>query len=142
MPVLEGMLGELLCKTGLGARRHAGGGFAHPGLVAAVAGVRDAGGGDEHVDTTELLDRGVDHGFVVVGAGRVDTHVHGATPLCLHLDDRLGTVLLEDVGDEHVHALVGETEAARAADAVSAPGDDGDLPLEASHGATRSTSGS
>ena len=67
------------------------------------------------------------------GVRRVDPRERGAPPRRLHLGDGLRAVLLEDVGDEHVGALVGQPEAARASDAVAAAGDDRDLALEASH---------
>ena len=51
----------------------------------------------------------------------------------LDLGDGLRAVVFEDVGDEDVGAFVGQTEAARAPDAVAAAGDDRDLSVEPSH---------
>ena len=67
------------------------------------------------------------------GVRRVDRRERGAPAHRLDLGDGLRAVLLEDVGDEHVGAFVGQAEAARTPDAVAAAGDDRDLSLETSH---------
>jgi hypothetical protein len=102
-------------------------------VVAAIAAVRDARRGDEHVDAAELFDGCVHHGVVVGRARRVGAHEHTASTHGVDVDDGLRAVFLENVGDEDVHPLVGKTKGARPPDAVAAAGDDGDLVGQPAH---------
>ena len=104
--------------------------------------VEDPGGGDEHVDAPEPLDRRLRHRLVVRPARRVEVVSEGLPSPLLDEGDGLGGV--EDVGHHHVRPFLGEAHATRAADAVGASGDDrratfqasGHVPASSGHGMT------
>ena len=105
--------------------------------VLEVAGQRDAGVVDDHVDPAELLGdgRGVRrHRGAVGDVEAVAAHLARAGGL--DQVDGLGEPGLVDVGEREQRAAAGDVEGQRAADAGAGAGDHDDLVVEASSCAT------
>ena len=107
--------------------------------AAGRAGLLDAGVVEGHVQPAEGVDRRVQGGLDVFGAGDVAAHGDGLAAGLLDQACRLGVGLLVDVGDHHAGALTGERLGGGAADACGGSGDEGDLageavPVGAGHG--------
>ena len=89
----------------------------------------DAGGADQDVEAAEMLDRpfdaGANRGFV----GDVGGQENRLPALPADRVHRFGSLLLEDVGNDQVTSIRGESQGDGAADASGTPGHEGDAAL-------------